>query len=301
MSLWTRTGAMALAIGLVWSVQGEARAGVPECGGIRIEAGAQCQLKLGADCGASCTAGIYEKACATKGFEVCLPECDVDTDVVCTNDCSESCTSDCAEGIDVVCHDNCFPECAVECDSLCATADDTIQCRASCEATCDGECDHQCAVLPPNSSCYDHCMECCDGSCAASANMQCQMSCQSITWEQCEYELQASCEASCEFQGSLFCDGQFIIGGQPLYECVGALTELGLDIVKEVVDGGTLEDIEEIEEDIEEWGEGLDADADGGGLSMGCSCDAGGDDRPAALGAGLLLLGLLGLRRRRRS
>lgn len=285
-------GMWVLVVGAGWSLAGEARAGVPECGDIRIEADASCQVKLGASCELGCSAGIYEKACATRGFQVCLPECSFDGSIECTDDCSVECTDQCAQGIDIVCHDNCFPECVDECALACEGAEDTIQCRASCEATCDGECDHQCAQLPPDSSCYDHCMECCHGSCSASANMQCQTNCQAITWQQCEYELEVECSASCRAQGALVCDGQYIIGGDQLWTCVAALTELGLDVVEQQLGEEAREELEEDIEEVEQFGEEL-------GDVMSCTCDAGGRGSAPALGTGLLLLGLLGLRRRR--
>lgn len=293
MKVWNNAGALALVIGVVCSMAGEARAGVPECGDIRIEADASCELKLGASCGASCSAGIYEKACATQGFESCRTECDNPPSEPCKGGCAQECANDCGQGIDIVCHDNCFPECVDECAAVCEDAEDTIQCRASCEATCDGECDDQCALLPPDSSCYDHCMECCNGSCSASANMDCQTTCQSVTWEQCEYGLEVECSASCEAEGALLCDGQYIIGGAQLWACVAALTELGLNVVKDAVDDETREDIEEAEDELEGLGEEY------GDGDFGCACQLDGDGGRPALGTGLLLLGLLGLRRRR--
>lgn len=302
MMVWSKASALGLVVGgigmagMVALVPQQARAGIPECGNIRIEADAQCRLELGGECGAKCSLGIYEKACATHQYESCKETCILPPEPECTDECTVSCADQCEVGIEVVCHQSCFPECVDACAASCDEADDTIQCRASCEATCDGECDHQCAQLPVDASCYSHCLECCGGSCNASANMDCQVTCQDETWEECEYEFRASCEGSCDVEGALFCDGQLIIAGAELHACVGALVERGIELlgiqdeVEEIE-----EELEELEEDLEEWEEGVNDSLD---PVMSCDCRSGGGGRSAGWMV-LGLLGLLGLRRRR--
>ncbi|MCA9705124.1 MAG: hypothetical protein KDK70_04640 [Myxococcales bacterium] len=284
---WMKVGAPALALGICMLAVGAAQAGIPECGNIRIDAGAHCELLLGGsgECSGSCSLGVYEKACATQQYESCQEVCTLDPNPTCTDGCTEECAEQCEVGIEVVCHGNCFPECVGECTLACEGAQDSIQCRASCEATCDGECDHQCAQLPVDASCYSHCMECCGGSCSAAANMDCQVSCQTETWEDCEYGVQAECEGACDVDGALFCDGQFIVGGEQLQACAAALAAIGIAVAEDVIN--------EVDDTIQEWEQAeRERKANGG-------CQVGAEGRPAAWGTGLLL-GLLGLRRRRR-
>ncbi|MEM9454140.1 MAG: hypothetical protein AAGF11_08165 [Myxococcota bacterium] len=284
---WMKASAPALVVGLGMLAPAAAWAGIPECNNIRIEAGANCRLELGGsgECQGSCRAGVYEKACATKQFEYCTETCTLDPEPECTDECTEQCAEQCEVGIEVVCHNNCFPECVGDCTLTCEGADDSIQCRAQCEATCDGECDHQCAQLPVDASCYSHCLECCGGSCNAAANMDCQLTCQTETWEDCEYEVQAQCEGSCDIEGALFCDGQFIVGGEELTACANALATIGIEIAEDVINA--------VDDAKQDWDQAERERKARGGL---CSVQ---DEAPAAWATGLLLLGLLGLRRRR--
>lgn len=287
----SKASAVALVVG-AWAmamlVPLAARAGIPECSNIRIEADAQCRVEVGVDCEASCSLGVYEKACAAYQYQTCQPSCTVPPQPACTDGCAEECAEQCNVGIDVVCHQNCFPECVDECAAACETADDTIQCRASCESTCDGECDEQCAMLPEDASCYDHCMECCGGSCNAAANMSCQLECQDHTWEQCEYELRVECEASCGLDGALFCDGQLVAAGSDLHACAAALVDRGAELL------GLEEEVDALEEELEE---DIDGAIDASAPVLACTCRGGGDGRPGGWGTALALLGLLGLRR----
>jgi MYXO-CTERM domain-containing protein len=290
-----KAGAVALVVGLVGIVAfapGVARAGVPECGNIRIEAGAQCRLELGGGCEAQCSLGVYEKACATYGYQTCNETCTLPPVPECTDECTELCADQCEVGIEVVCHQNCFPECVDECAASCEAAEDTIQCRASCEATCDGECDHQCAMLPVDASCYSHCLECCGGSCNASANMDCQLECQDhALWEQCEYELQVKCDASCDVEGALFCDGQLVAAGAELEACASALVQQGIEVLE------LEEEVEELEDAVEELEDGWSQPL---GSAPTCACRGGAEGRSSGWGALLALLGLASLRRRTR-
>jgi len=262
----------ALVAGLVLSLPGEALAGMPECGDVRVDADADCEVELGDACGSSCGQPVYTQVCSTQQYDRCRSSCTIPPDPACTEACTASCDERCAAGIEIVCHDNCFPECTTACTALCDTAVDTIQCRAACEATCDGECDHQCSMLPDDATCVTHCIECCGGSCVAAANMGCQLDCQTQTWAQCETEVRGGCEAACEDEGALFCDGQLVASGSEAMACADALTRQGIAVDAEG-----------------------DVHAFDPPLGCGCRREPGGHPW-ASLG----LLGLLGLRGRRR-
>ena len=261
-----RLGALVLAVPMLAS--GPAIAGTPECGDVRVDADAACEVELGDACVTSCGEPAYTRVCSTRQYESCRGRCTAPPDPACTEACTASCDERCAEGIAIVCHDNCFPECTSTCALACEAAADTIQCRASCEATCDGECDHQCSMLPEDASCVTHCIECCGGSCVAAANMGCQLECQGQTWRDCETELRGGCEAACEDEGALFCDGQLVASGVEVSSCAAALSERGIAL-----------------------------DGPGEIHAFDCACRGEPGRRPLA---GLALLGLLGLRGRRR-
>lgn len=226
----------AWAFALVSALPATAQAGIPECGGIRLEDVANCEIRGELDCEAGCDdIGVYKKACATKLHTVCREECTLDAEPTCTDECTVSCESDCDRGVNITCIHNCFGECVGSCDATCDGADDPEQCRASCEATCDGECDIQCAPVV-DASCYKHCIECCHGSCGAQANMDCQTNCQDEQFESCEYEFRADCSASCSGNGALFCDGEYVLAGDELWTCVNALLTRGIGALEGEVD-----------------------------------------------------------------
>lgn len=226
---WSRS---ALVIGLVVLAPvvlapGRATAGVPECGNIRIDPGAECVVEQG-ECGTTCRVQRFAQACSTEEYQRCQGSCTQPPAPGCTEECAASCDERCAAGVEIVCHDNCFPECTDACTAACDASADTIQCRASCEATCDGECDHQCAMLPDDADCITHCIECCGGSCSAAANMGCQLQCQGQSWAECEDAQQLTCEAACEGEGALFCDGQLVASGAEVSACAAALVDQGV-------------------------------------------------------------------------
>lgn len=268
------------------ALAGSAAAGVPECRNVRLEDVAQggCELRASADCEAGCSRlGVYKKACATRLHQVCRDECTLAPEATCTDECTEQCTSECDRGISITCIHNCFGECVGSCDVQCASASDPAQCRATCEATCDGECDVKCRPVV-DASCYDHCIECCGGSCTARANLNCQTTCQDEEFESCEYELEAECSASCDVDAALFCDGEYVLAGPDLDDCIQAL-----------VAKGTLE--------VEV---GADVDLDSLGTlgtpkaSAGCTSAGGAASLWGGLGSALLVAAVAGRRIRRR-
>ncbi len=210
-----------------------AYAGIPECGGIRLEDVASCEVRADVECTAGCDElGIYETACATRLHTVCRSECTLSADATCTDDCTVMCQAECDAGVSITCQHNCFGECSGACVDQCAGATDASRCRATCEATCDGECDIQCAPVV-DGDCYYHCVECCGGSCTAQANMDCQESCQVVEFEDCEHEFRADCMASCDVDGALFCDGKYVLAGSEIPTCIDALLAQGISVEAE--------------------------------------------------------------------
>ncbi len=264
-----------------------AAAGIPECGGIRLETAGSCTIKGSVDCTANCDElGIYKKSCATQLHNVCREECTLLADPMCTGGCTESCLESCDLGVNVICQHNCFGECVGSCEASCEGATDQVQCMASCEATCDGECDVQCAVV--DGGCVEHCIECCGGSCTAQANMDCQTTCQDEEFETCEYDLKVDCMAQCSGEGALFCDGEYIaVTEADLTACVNALIAIGVEAIDLTVD---------VDVDVDGDSKGdIDIDGSGGGF---CTFDPTGGAGGWGLAA---LLGLAWVRRRRHS
>ncbi|XYH99013.1 hypothetical protein ACMHYB_04405 [Sorangium sp. So ce1128] len=228
-----RTGFLAL-MGITFGLTAAlpASAGVDECGNIRFEGLSNCEVRVTAECSASCSElGIYKTACATKLVPVCKTECSLSATPTCTDSCTTQCKTDCDNGVNVICSHNCFAECTTTRDVDCSGATDAAQCAATWDANCDSECDAQCVTV--DGGCYQHCVECCGGSCTADANMDCQTTCQDEIFEECEREFRANCEGSCSGDGALFCGGEYIISGSQLPACVKALLEQGIAVEAE--------------------------------------------------------------------
>lgn len=216
---------------VVVGVAGTAYAGVPECGGLRLEDASSCEIRGSIQCEGSCSRlGIYKKACATKLHKECKQTCTLNPQATCTDSCTTQCTTRCDSGESITCQHNCFGECKGSCAAECAGKPDVARCTASCEATCDGECDVKCAPVV-NAPCYEHCIECCGGSCTAQSNMTCQTSCQDKEFEECEHELEIDCKGSCSAKGAIFCNGEFVLAGDQIANCVKALSTRGIATV----------------------------------------------------------------------
>jgi MYXO-CTERM domain-containing protein len=221
---------MGLTVGLTTALP--ASAGVDACGDIRFDGLANCEVRLTAECSASCSEfGIYKTACATKLVPVCSTGCSLSATPTCTDSCTDSCQTDCDNGVNVICAHNCFAECTTNRDVKCSAATNGAQCAATWDANCDSECDAQCVTV--DGGCYQHCVECCHGSCTADANMDCQTTCQDQVFEECEQEFRANCDASCSGDGSLFCDGTYIISGSQIPACIDALLAEGITVKAE--------------------------------------------------------------------
>ena len=114
---------MGLLVGLTAALP--ASAGVDACGDIRFEGLGNCEIRLKAECSASCSElGIYKTACATKLVPVCKTECSLSATATCTDGCTTTCKSDCDNGVNVICSHNCFAECTTTRDAKCASATD---------------------------------------------------------------------------------------------------------------------------------------------------------------------------------
>lgn len=205
-----------------------ANAGVPECGGLRLEEAGSCEIRGSVQCEGSCSKlGIYKKACATKLSKVCRKDCTLSATPTCTDSCTGTCKTRCDRGENITCTHNCYGECKGDCNAACGGKANVAQCLASCEATCDGECDVKCGPVV-DAPCYTHCIECCGGSCGAQANMNCQTTCQDKEFETCEHELEVNCKGSCTAKGAIFCNGDFVLAGDQVASCVQALSARGV-------------------------------------------------------------------------
>lgn len=261
-----------------------AQAGAPECDGVHVERGAACEVVVSAGCEASCDVSSVLDRCAADLMASCQAGCDLDADITCVErDCTPQCEAQCqADGGQVICHEGCMREGRDACTDACEPGDDP--CFAGCEATLSGECEQSCANVPVDADCFEACQECCHGSCSARINLDCQLGCQAGGFVDCQVAALDACEASCGLQGTLFCDGQYVVAGDQVGDCVDALADRGIRVDWDV-------DI-----DVQEVFEGLGDEArDSVGL---CRVDPQG-----GRGAAFAVLGLLGLlvaRRRRR-
>ncbi len=265
-----------------------AAAGIEACGNIQIDASASCEVRVGAECRASCTPVSFEVACAADLVATCDGMCTASADVTCTTDCNPNCLDTCTVDPGAFdCQASCYADCEGSCDASCAAAGDQGKCRASCEATCSADCDANCNVVPPSATCEEQCNACCTGTCEAEANLDCQIDCQATLYADCEAMLQGGCEAECDKpEGALFCDGQYIDHGGNLAECVDALREL-LGIMVEGYAEGSCSN-------------GSCSGEAGGTLSCGATIDPSGRRHRAVVFGVLVALAGAGAARRRR-
>lgn len=266
----------------LFSVSSTAQAaGIPECNGLSIDSLASCELRLDAECRASCDIGVTYHSCSTIRATECRDVC---TEIPAEGECDpqQVCEEQCSVR-DFTCASNCASECGDDCQYACNDADDVQQCLTGCQASCNLECDARCPRVPVGGSCVDHCIECMGATCSAWANMDCQLECQEVEYEQCQRDIVGGCEASCNGSGALFCDGQVIAFGDQLNQCAQALLEQGVS-----VDLGV-----EAEVELDLWGDGPNGTA-------GCALAPAGTGDPLDFLAPLgLVLGLGAMRRRR--
>lgn len=208
----------------------EARAGVRECGGLRVEADTRCKLTYETSCEGSCDLPAALSACAADLQAGCSGSCDVDAEVTCTTSCGGACEAECiADPGSFDCSAACETDCGGSCEGQCAGDEDSARCVASCEATCSAECDASCEVTPPDANCVAQCESCCGGSCTALVNLDCQIDCQADAFVDCQESFASECVATCDTDGSLFCDGQYV-AATDLDECIDALEARGIEI-----------------------------------------------------------------------
>jgi MYXO-CTERM domain-containing protein len=214
----------AAAFAAAFSYSTNAVAGVEACGDIHVEANAQCEVRGGIECEASCEPVSFQAQCAARLAIDCQGECNAELNADCAVDCSAGCLAECeVEPGEFSCEGSCVADCSGSCDARCADN----ECRAQCEGACEAECDASCNVDPPEANCEAQCTASCEGSCSAEANIDCQIECQNNSFASCEAELQGGCEAECQTEeGALFCDGQYVDHGGNLDECVAALRAL---------------------------------------------------------------------------
>ena len=219
----------AFGLALFSSAAASAATSSAACSGVRIDAEASCEHRLEIGCGTSCDPRDMLFACAAELAASCQAGCDLGLDLDCKGGCDAQCEARCAVE-EVECDAECADECADGCVDACLDAEDPAQCRSSCEATCDVECDDACGGLPPDADCVEHCEECCFGACSARANFDCQAD----AWAQCEIQLLSECEASCGIDGAVYCDGQYVAGGDDTLACTQALEDDGHDVETDV-------------------------------------------------------------------
>ncbi len=269
---------LALLAPLAWS--GTAHAGLGACGDIHVEASAECEVKVGVECRASCEPIAFEAQCAADLYASCEGQCDASFTAECAGSCEADCRTECnVEPGRFDCKASCFAEGRADCQGRCADS----ECQASCEANLEAECSGSCEVVPAEVDCDGHCEASCEGYCQAEVNAECQIDCQAGGYVDCQAQLTGGCEAECETdQGALFCDSQYVDHGGNLAECVNSLRAL-LDI--------------EVEGYAEGSCSGNRCEGSAGG-SISCSVTPSGGTSFGFGALGLLVLGALGRRRR---
>ena len=243
------------------------------CGNINVELQSNCEVEPpGVSCETRCTPPNVRVSCAADLVTTCEQQCTetiVETEVqVCEPNCVTECQLNPGS---FSCSGSCGTRCTGGCSASCAASGDQGRCMASCEATCQSSCQAECSLVLPSASCQEICRPSCRGEIRAEVNMDCQLACHSSSFTTCETELTGGCVADCRTrEGALFCDSQFVDHDDNLQRCIDALRNLEITV---------------------EGSFSFSADA-GCGLVRGA--------KPSPFSVALLLLGLIGLWRRRR-
>jgi hypothetical protein len=260
------------------------------CGGIFLEASAQCEVVTTETCKQRCEPVACIKVCASRNFTACEGSCSFSAEVECSGTCNESCVPGCEQsGEPPNCMGLCMSDCQQDCNAKCEAIDDQGECRSSCAHCCSANCDGQCEGQE-QTTCEPVCETACTASCDARADLDCQIECQSSMFTVCEEQVVQECERECETSGAaIFCDGQFLATGGDLQACADALLE-HFDISLDV----------DIDIDIDGDGDGDDHPCDEvEEISCSASFDPDANGRPIAIG--LLVFVLASIWRVRRA
>jgi MYXO-CTERM domain-containing protein len=250
----------------------QAHAGIDACGGIYLEAGAECEvIPPSAACTTQCTPLSVQATCAADLQAQCSTECTGSASLECSGSCETNCQAECEVNPGSFdCATYCTADCAGGCDAQCSDS----QCVATCEANCSATCDTECNVVPASADCTASCEGSCSGSCTAESTLSCQSACTSSLYVDCTTDVQGGCVTACDStDGALFCDGHYVDVEGDLAACVSALKDLLNIEVSGYADASC---------------EGNTCKAEAG---VGCSIGAG--QRGAVSFAGLFLLGMV--------
>ncbi|MEM1029542.1 MAG: hypothetical protein AAF928_06450 [Myxococcota bacterium] len=210
--------------------------------------------------------GGCEAKCEPIAFSAaCNARCDLDINAACSSNCGASCVAACeADPPRFDCRASCTADCQADASARCGT---DSECVAYFEGECSASCESECAAVPPEADCEAQCQGCCGGSCTVEANFDCELGCTA--------DLQGGCEIDCrEPSGALFCDGKYL----PVVDLPACIDYLLTNY--------------EVQVDVEASAE----------ASLSCSAvQPGVFTDGSAIYGGLLGLGLVFARRRRRS
>lgn len=264
---------------LAWA--GSASADLGACGNIHVDASADCEVLVGAECEVACEPVAFQAQCAADLYVGCEGQCQAEITAGCSGSCEADCNVECeVDPGRFDCQASCFAEGRASCEGRCSDS----ECFASCEATLEAQCSGSCDLVAPEVDCAGQCQASCEGYCQAEANVGCQIDCQASGFVDCEARLEGGCVAECDTEGALFCDNQFVDHGGNLQECIASLRALL---------------------DIEVTGEASGSCSNGrceGEASGSISCTVDPEGRELPLGSlAIFMLGLGGLLRRRRS
>jgi hypothetical protein len=272
----------ALACTLALSAISNAGDSIAACGNIEVEANAECEVLVEAECTAKCVPLNFEAACRGSLRTECSASCTDPPTLQCTATCEGECQGSCEASPGAFeCDGHCQGSCEADCQGRCSAAENQGECEASCSSRCEGECSVSCEGQPIEASCEGKCEASCEGQCTVDSNFSCQLSCETSGFAECTAELQGGCQAECQSpQGALFCDGEYVDHGGNLDQCIRALDAFlsnGVNVT-------------------------ASASADGSAQAT-CQCAAPGRSTPGgrtpAFAGAALLLGLAALRRGR--
>jgi hypothetical protein len=214
-----------------------------KCGGVYLNADANCEFKKVQECQTTCSATSVEQVCAQKTYTSCNNTCTESASTSCTSTQSDSCSKECetisTKSSREVCVSKCSDSCTASAVSDNRFGGDHNKCQKNCSHDCNARCESS-STSDHNTDCETKCLSVVENVCVEEVNRDCVLSCQTDNYESCETETVNTCNTTCKDKGgALFCDGQFI-GASNLQDCADQLAaEFSFNInvaVKDAVD-----------------------------------------------------------------
>jgi hypothetical protein len=205
-----------------------------KCGGVYLNADANCEFKKIEECQTTCSTTAVEQVCAQKTYTSCSETCTESASTSCTKTQSESCSKECETISTKSSREVCVSKCSDSCTASAISGNrfngDHNKCQRNCSHDCNARCESS-SSSDQTTDCETKCQSVIENVCVEEVNRECVLGCQTDNYESCETQTVETCNTTCKDKGgALFCDGQFLAASD-LQSCADQLAaEFSFDI-----------------------------------------------------------------------